>query len=145
MRRAFTILCLAGFVVFVGGCIDIPIRRIGPDPAERCNGIRVGMSREQVRSVLGPPSYPEEELDWLGLPKGRHQDVYSFSVAREHFCFYPVVIGCNRTGAFTRAEPDEYKLIVRYDDAGRVTNCESVLGSSHPDTRPVGDTARYPD
>jgi hypothetical protein len=119
--------------------------RIGPDPAERCQAIRNGMSREQVRSVLGQPSYIEEELDWLGLSKGRQQDVYPFSVVREHFCFYPVVIACNRTGAFVRPEADEYKVIVRYDEAGRVSKCESVSGWSHPDTRPVGNTARYPD
>jgi hypothetical protein len=89
------------------------------------------MPRQQVRDLLGDPSYSETAKNWLGFKTDHENDIYEGHVETRHFYVQFVVIACGSKGPGIVNEEDEYKMVVEYDSAQRVVRCEAVPAWQH--------------
>lgn len=130
-RAGRGLLVALALSVYSGGCIDITLDRVGPDPMARCKSLHPGMPRQQVRELLGAPEHTEAAKNWLGFKTNHENDVYDFYVEYKHFYVQFIVIACGAKGPGVILNDDEYKMIVEYDPAQRVVRCETVPAFQH--------------
>jgi hypothetical protein len=130
-RDLFTFL-LALPLLAISGCVDIPLKQVGPGPEIQTAAIHVGMPPEQVHAAMGLPEYVETTHNWLGFNTGHLQEVYSYSVRSEHFYVAFAVIACAPQGPGVISTRNDYRIVVGYDSNGVVASCAAVPLWQHP-------------
>jgi hypothetical protein len=133
-RRLFIFAAAVSILLFAGaGCIYIPIRELSPPAFNTSNNglvrsgpfdvrtaccpdgpVRVGMSRDQVRELVGQPA---ESLARNAAASGS-EERFRFTGMTDYF----YIFGESPIGTHTYLT--SYTLSIEYDGSGRVTRCQ---------------------